>query len=72
MIISKIPKILNMLANSVIIIGGITIILGICADMYKNINVTNKIENPSECLEINNEFYCKVETDKKEQEFRIL
>lgn len=66
----KVNKILNVLANTIIIIGGICIIADIVTEIYKNINITNKIENPSSCIRINDEYYCKVE--EKQEKVKII
>ena len=55
-----IKKSLDILINIVLLLGLIIIIVGIIFDIYKNIKITNKIENPALCIEINDEYYCKV------------
>ena len=59
-------KILNTLINIFIIGGLIFICFDIMSDIYKNITITNKIENPSVYIEINGEYYCRV-TEKQEK-----
>lgn len=48
-------KILDKIINILIITGLIYIIICISSEIYKNINITNKIENPSICIKINDE-----------------
>ena len=55
-----IKKSLDIAINIVLLLGLIIIIVGIIFDIYKNIKITNKIENPALCIEINDEYYCKV------------
>lgn len=63
-------KILDKIINILIIIGLIYFIICISSEIYKNITITNKIENPSICIEINDEYYCKVE--EKQEKKRII
>lgn len=55
-----IKKSLDIVINIVLLLGLIIIIIGIIFDIYKNIKITNKIENPALCIKINDEYYCKV------------
>lgn len=57
----KIIKILDSMINGLIIILIIWFILLISVEIYENIEITNKIKNPEECLKINNDYYCKIE-----------
>lgn len=59
-------KILNKLIDIFIIIGLMFIIGGIGSEIYKNVKITNNIEVPDICIEINDEYYCKV-MDKDEK-----
>lgn len=62
-------KILNKLIDIFIIIGLMFIIGCIVSEIYKNIKVTNNIEVPDICIEINDEYYCKVmDKDEKVEE----
>lgn len=63
-------KILDKIINILLIIGLIYIIICISSEIYKNINITNKIENPSICIEINDEYYCRVE--EKQEKTRTI
>lgn len=63
-------KILDKIINILIIIGLIYIIICISSEIYKNITITNKIENPSICIEINDEYYCRVE--EKQEKTRTI
>lgn len=58
-------KILDKIINILLVIGMIYIIICLSSEIYKNITITNKIENPSICIEINDEYYCKVEGKEK-------
>lgn len=55
-----IKKSLDIVINILLLLGLIIIIVGIIFDIYKTIKITNKIENPALCIEINDEYYCKV------------
>ena len=55
-----IKKILDIIIDVFIIIGLIIVLSDIAVNTYKNIKITNKIENPSLCIKINDEYYCKV------------
>lgn len=62
-------KILNKLIDIFIIIGLMFIIGGIGSEIYKNVKITNNIEVPDICIEINDEYYCKVmDKDEKVEE----
>ena len=63
-------KILDKIINILLIIGLIYIIICISSEIYKNITITNKIENPSICIEINDEYYCRVE--EKQEKTRTI
>lgn len=63
-------KILDKIINILLIIGLIYIIICISSEIYKNIAITNKIENPSICIEINDEYYCRVE--EKQEKTRTI
>lgn len=63
-------KILDKIINILLIIGLIYIIICISSEIYKNITITNKIENPSICIKINDEYYCRVE--EKQEKTRTI
>ena len=63
-------KILDKIINILLIIGLIYIIICISSEIYKNITITSKIENPSICIEINKEYYCRVE--EKQEKTRTI
>ena len=63
-------KTLDKIINILLIIGLIYIIICISSEIYKNITITNKIENPSICIEINDEYYCRVE--EKQEKARTI
>lgn len=65
-----IKKILDITVDVFIIIGLISISCNIISNIYKNIKITNKIENPSLCIEINDEYYCRVQ--EKDKTARII
>lgn len=60
-----IKKILDITIDVFIIIGLIIVLSDIVVDTYKNIKITNKIEQPALCIEINDEYYCKVQDNQK-------
>ena len=62
-----IKKILDIVINILIIIGIILILADIISDIYKNIKITNNLEYPQNCIEINNEYYCKKNVESKKR-----
>lgn len=65
-------KLLNILINIFVIVGLIFIICYLASCIYKNIKITNKIENPTICIRINDDYYCKVgEKQEKTREIEI-
>ena len=68
--LEKMKKTVDMTVNIVLLLGLIIIIVGIISDIYKNIKITNKIENPSLCIEINDDYYCRVQ--EKDKTTRII
>ena len=60
-----IKRVLDIIINILIIIGLILVLTDIISDTYKNIKITNKIENPALCIEINDEYYCKVSEQQR-------
>lgn len=57
----KIKNILDICFEILFIIFVLIIFVSIIYRIYEGFRIDNKIKNPSECLKINDVYYCKVD-----------
>ena len=57
----KIKEFLEIGFNATMIILAFIVIVEIGSEAYKNIRISNKIQNTDICIKLNNEIYCRLD-----------
>ena len=60
-----IKKSLSIIIDILVISALIGIMGNIVSAIYKDIKITSRIQEPSLCIKINDEYYCKVQEQQK-------
>lgn len=57
---NKIKKIIEIVWKLTFALFCLIVLSSVIYKIYESFKITNNIKEPSKCLEINNEYYCKV------------